>query len=64
MTGIRVPFVCCVIIIIIIFIRRKHTTKAVIENCRQDKLGNITYNCPKTDTSIKTIKHRNSYIIG
>jgi len=35
-------------IIIIIFIRQKHNIKAVIENCGQDKLGNSTYNCPKT----------------
>ena len=41
-----------IIIIIIIFIRRKHNTKAVIENCGQDKLGNSTYNCPKTDTKV------------
>jgi len=49
-------------IIIIIFIRRNtHNTKAVIENCGQDKLGNSTYNCPKNrHKSIKTIKHKNN----
>ena len=36
-------------------------TKAVIENCGQDKLGNSTCNCPKNrHKSIKTIKHKNN----
>ena len=40
---------------------KTHNTKAVIENCGQDKLGNSTYNCPKNrDESIKTIKRKNN----
>ena len=36
----------------------ENNTKAVIENCGQDKSGNSTYNCPKNrHKSITTIKH-------
>ena len=40
---------------------KTHNTKAVIENCGQDKLGNSTYNCRKNrHKSIKTIKNKNN----
>ena len=42
---------------------KTHNTKALIENCGQDKLGNSTYSCPKNrhkSTGIKTIKHKNN----
>ena len=34
----------------------ENNTKAVIANCGQDKLGNSTYNCPKTDRDTKVLK--------
>ena len=43
---------------------KTHNTKAVIENCGQDKLSNSTYNCPKNrHKSIKTIKQKNNLVL-
>jgi len=42
-----------------VYSSKTQNTKAVIENCGHDKLGNNTYNCPKNrHKSIKTIKHK------